>query len=440
MPQTILYLDTDLVITSVVKNIFNSSDLSLLTCSNIAEAEALYQQHRPSVLIYNLHSSLEFCLEFVNKIAVSHVRSFALLGSKNLGDINFRIKFKRFFIEEHKSLDTFNTENLTSIFLSFIEKIEADAPEQESDALESKRSSAVQNVLSEVKIILEKKRLEEEALKGTETAVVPPSPKEAPVVQKVITPARVQPSSSSKEDTSGADALKERLANILADSKKVRQFGSPKDDTEEKPKENRKLRPFALVAIGISTGGPNVLREVLPQLEADFPVPILIVQHMLAGFTRDFANNLALDCKLKVFEINEKCSVKPGEIGIASGSAHLQVLGCSGNEIMVESQGTERFNSHCPSVGVMYNSIAKNDLASRTLAVIMTGMGSDGSREIGQIQDLNGHTMAQDEASSTIFGMPRVAIQEGKIDTIFAGSDFPQVLPQIIAERIQKSK
>lgn len=166
-----------------------------------------------------------------------------------------------------------------------------------------------------------------------------------------------------------------------------------------------------IVAIGISTGGPNALRLLLPDIAVDIDVPIVVVQHMPPGFTTEFARSLDRVCALEVKEAGEGDVLKPGRVLIAPGDHHLTVKKRSLTAICHLHQYPPR-NGHRPSVDVLFDSVAK-EFGRHALAVIMTGMGKDGATEIGAIYDAGGVTIGQDEASSIVYGMPRVAFENG---------------------------
>jgi two-component system chemotaxis response regulator CheB len=181
----------------------------------------------------------------------------------------------------------------------------------------------------------------------------------------------------------------------------------------------RQLRPAGsidIIAIGISTGGPNALREVFSQLSPDIRQPILVVQHMPAGFTEAFAGSLDRICPLAVSEAKEGDIIKPGRVLIAPGDYHMEVEKKPLASVIRLSK-SETVNGHRPSVDVLFSSIAKH-YSNKALAVIMTGMGRDGAKEIGTIFIEGGRTIAQDETSSIVFGMPHAAIESGVIQQI----------------------
>lgn len=187
-----------------------------------------------------------------------------------------------------------------------------------------------------------------------------------------------------------------------------------------------------LCVIGISTGGPNALRQVFAALDADFPLPILVVQHMPAGFTAEFARSLDKHCPLEVKEAEEGDLVKRGRILIAPGDWHIEVEKKSLAAIVHLNQN-DQLNGHRPSAGVLFKSAAKQ-FGSSVLAVIMTGMGRDGAAEIGEIYRAGGLTLAQDEASSVVFGMPKVAIELGHIEKAVSLTDMASTLNKLAKE------
>jgi two-component system chemotaxis response regulator CheB len=162
-----------------------------------------------------------------------------------------------------------------------------------------------------------------------------------------------------------------------------------------------------VVAIGVSTGGPAALDVLLPALPANFPLPVLIVQHMPELFTRLFAERLNSRCNLHAREASENDPVRAGTIYIARGNWHLETLAAS----LPGAPPTLRLNqgpleNHCrPAVDVLFRSVARV-YGSGVLAVVLTGMGSDGLLGCRMVREQGGSVLAQDEASSTVWGMP----------------------------------
>jgi two-component system chemotaxis response regulator CheB len=182
---------------------------------------------------------------------------------------------------------------------------------------------------------------------------------------------------------------------------------------KEKVLPLRPAGPMEIIAIGISTGGPNALREVFAALDTGMDLPILVVQHMPAGFTEEFAKSLDRICPLEVKEAGEGDLVQPGRILIAPGNRHM-IVEKKPLASVVRILDTEPVNGHRPSVDVLFESVARN-YGNRAMAVIMTGMGRDGAQKIGDIYREGGITLGQDEGSSIVYGMPKVAFENGFI-------------------------
>ncbi len=181
----------------------------------------------------------------------------------------------------------------------------------------------------------------------------------------------------------------------------------------EPPKPLRQGGPIDLIAIGISTGGPNALREVFAKIDPDITQPFLVVQHMPPGFTEEFAKSLDRICPLDVKEAADGDLVKSGRILIAPGDRHIEVEKKPLGAIIRLSEAPP-MNGHRPSADVLFASVAKY-YQNRALGVIMTGMGRDGARELGSIYREGGYTLGQDEASSVVYGMPKVAFELGHV-------------------------
>ena len=185
-----------------------------------------------------------------------------------------------------------------------------------------------------------------------------------------------------------------------------------------------------IVALGISTGGPNALRSVFPALRTDFPVPVVVVQHMPPGFTREFARSLDRVCPLDVKEAEDGDVLKPGRVLIAPGNRQLEIVQRKLARIVALSDAPP-VNGHRPSVGVLFRSVSEV-YGGNALAVIMTGMGKDGAREIGEIYNKGGMTLGQDEDSSIVYGMPRVAWELGFIQRVVSLGDMADTLNTLV--------
>jgi two-component system, chemotaxis family, protein-glutamate methylesterase/glutaminase len=179
-----------------------------------------------------------------------------------------------------------------------------------------------------------------------------------------------------------------------------------------KPAPANVLGPASkVVAIGISTGGPNSLEYLLSQLPADFPAAILVAQHMPAGFTETFARRLNESCNMEVKEAQSGDLVTAGRVLVCPGDRHMKVRRMPLGDVIVLSDDV-KVNGHRPSVDVLFRSAAQ-EFGASAIGLLMTGMGEDGAEGLGTMQAAGALTIAQDEASSIVFGMPRAAIERG---------------------------
>lgn len=170
-----------------------------------------------------------------------------------------------------------------------------------------------------------------------------------------------------------------------------------------------------VVCIGASTGGTESLRVVLEALPADAPA-IVIVQHMPEGFTRAFARRLDSLCAVEVREAEDGDAVMRGRVLIAPGNHHM-LLERTGSRYQVAVREGPLVTRHRPSVDVLFRSAARS-AGANALGILMTGMGDDGARGLGEMKQSGATTVAQDEASSVVFGMPKEAISRGAADKI----------------------
>jgi two-component system chemotaxis response regulator CheB len=176
------------------------------------------------------------------------------------------------------------------------------------------------------------------------------------------------------------------------------------------------LPPSRIVAIGISTGGPNALQYLLSQIPADFSATILIVQHMPEGFTEMFANRLNECSALDVQEARSGDLLLAGRVLICPGNRHMMVRRMPRGDMAILSDGPP-VNGHRPSADVLFHSVAR-EFALTAVGVIMTGMGDDGAEGLGAIKAAGGMTVAQSEDTCVVSGMPRAAILKGYANKI----------------------
>lgn len=171
-----------------------------------------------------------------------------------------------------------------------------------------------------------------------------------------------------------------------------------------------------VLTIGVSTGGPNALGNLVPELPADFPVPVVIVQHMPPIFTRFLAERLAAQSRVSVVEGTPGLTLRAGQVVIAPGDYHM-ILERQGLRVVVRTHQAPPENSCRPSVDVLFRSVAEV-YGPHTLGLIMTGMGQDGLRGCERIHEVGGQILAQDQATSVVWGMPGFVAQAGLADKV----------------------
>jgi two-component system chemotaxis response regulator CheB len=179
-----------------------------------------------------------------------------------------------------------------------------------------------------------------------------------------------------------------------------------------------------VVAIGTSTGGPSALLQVFQNLPKGFPSPVFVVQHMPEGFTKAFAERLNSNSPLNIKEASDGDPVLPGCGYIAPGHSHMKVTGSNDNKVIRVFQAG-KVSGHMPSIDVLFDSVA-DTYGGDTVAVIMTGMGKDGADGILRIRNKGGYTIAQDEDTSVVYGMNRVAVQLGAIREVVSLYEIPK--------------
>jgi two-component system chemotaxis response regulator CheB len=176
------------------------------------------------------------------------------------------------------------------------------------------------------------------------------------------------------------------------------------------------LPPRRVIAIGISTGGPNALQFVLSQIPGDFQSTILVVQHMPEGFTEMFAKRLDECCALEVQEARSGDLLLAGRVLICPGNRHMMVRRMPRGDMVVLSDGPP-VNGHRPSADVLFHSVSQ-EFGLTSVGVLMTGMGDDGAEGLGAIKAAGGMTVAQSEDTCVVSGMPRAAILKGYANKI----------------------
>ncbi len=173
-----------------------------------------------------------------------------------------------------------------------------------------------------------------------------------------------------------------------------------------------------IICIGISTGGPNALTNMIPMLPKDLKVPILIVQHMPPVFTASLADSLNKKSALEVIEAKDGETVKPGKVFIAPGGKQMKIVaGADGLTRKIKITDDPPENSCKPSADYLFRSIAQHYIG-RATGVIMTGMGSDGSKGLVQMKNNGSFIIAQDEKTCTVYGMPKKPTESGIVDVV----------------------
>ncbi|HEX6225598.1 MAG TPA: chemotaxis response regulator protein-glutamate methylesterase [Chryseolinea sp.] len=180
-----------------------------------------------------------------------------------------------------------------------------------------------------------------------------------------------------------------------------------------------------VIAIGASTGGTDALRFILQKIRPDLP-GILIAQHMPAGFTKSFADHLNSQCEVTVKEATDSERVMRGHAYIAPGGKHLELYR-SGAQYFIKVRDGQLVNRHKPSVNVLFDSVARH-AGQNAIGIIMTGMGNDGATGLLAMKNAGALTIAQDEASSVVYGMPREAVALDAARQVISLADMPSKL------------
>lgn len=213
----------------------------------------------------------------------------------------------------------------------------------------------------------------------------------------------------SKENeliTKVKSVAKNRLVFVIKRLRSALKSGSNRE-FQSKEKVNAS---YEVLSIGASTGGPQALQMILSELPKDFPIPVVIAQHMPKIFTKSFSERLDTICEIRVKEAENREPLKPGVAYLAPGDSHMG-LKKIGSQVFVELIEDGKF-VYRPSVDVLMSSVAEI-YENRAIAVILTGMGSDGKEGIRKIFESGGYVIAQDEDTSVVFGMPKAVIEAG---------------------------
>jgi two-component system chemotaxis response regulator CheB len=187
--------------------------------------------------------------------------------------------------------------------------------------------------------------------------------------------------------------------------------------------------PFGLVVIGVSTGGPRTLEDILPKLPANFLWPVLVAQHMPAAFTGPFASRLDAHCALRVTEVNQPTALEPGNVYVAQGGSDMFVSDRGGRLFAVVKPADPRYGWH-PSVEALVESASRICQPRQLVTVMLTGMGDDGADAMVDVFKQGGRTIAESERSAVVFGMPGELVKRGGATLTLDSGDIADQLVQ----------
>lgn len=242
------------------------------------------------------------------------------------------------------------------------------------------------------------------------------------------TPASMQEFEAAAQDLRAKIKMLSRVRVIT--HPKARLTKAPEPPQKEKPTPAA-LNAFRLVAIGSSTGGPQALQSILSTVPGDVNAAIVIVQHIAKGFTEGLVDWLNATCRLEVVVGTSGMNLEPGKVIIAPEERHMEVNGSS----QVRLTDFEYPSPHKPAANVLLDSVAQY-YGSRSIGVILTGMGNDGALGIKAIHDRGGHTIAQDSDTSAIFGMAKEAIKMGGVDEVLPLPDIADAIVKYLYKKI----
>lgn len=223
--------------------------------------------------------------------------------------------------------------------------------------------------------------------------------------------------------------VRQRVASSSCASSRVSNSNA---DTSVQPSQTLLKTTHKVLALGASTGGTEALVRLLTALPADSPGTV-IVQHMPAGFTRSFAGRLDSLCRMRVKEAQDGDRVLPGHALLAPGDFQMEVMRSGANTVVKVFHG-QPVNRHRPSVDVLFHSCAQA-LGSNAVGAILTGMGADGAHGLLAMRQAGAHTVAQDEASCVVFGMPKEAIALGAAEEVTSLDTMAPVLLRLATRR-----
>lgn len=212
---------------------------------------------------------------------------------------------------------------------------------------------------------------------------------------------------------------------------KSKTVSKPENKINRKPKvKSEDSKQVDAIVIGASTGGPKMLTALIKTLPSDLSIPMFIVQHMPAGFTASFAKRLDSLSDVRVVEAEDNMRVENGTVYLAPGGLHMVL-----NKNRIRLLDTEKVHSVKPAIDPMFSS-AIEVYGGNIIAVIMTGMGKDGAEGCIEVKDAGGYVIAQDEATSVVYGMPKCAVDTGAVDAILSIDDIIKEINERIEGKI----
>lgn len=250
-----------------------------------------------------------------------------------------------------------------------------------------------------------------------------------------------KPEGDSKDDN--MELLKQdirkvvRVVRVRRNTEGIRRKPDKKDESpikeEDKAKKSSIPSKFAVVAVGVSTGGPDALNSFIPLLPKDFPVPVLLVQHMPENFTKSLAESLERKSSIRVVEASDNEKIEKGMVYLAPGGKHMTVKNDGFGDVLVSLNESPPVNSCRPSVDVLFRSVASVYGENGIISVILTGMGNDGKNGVSVIKRKGAYSITQSAETCVVYGMPR-AVDEAGI------SDISLPLVEIAGEIVKKLK
>ncbi|WP_314061221.1 chemotaxis response regulator protein-glutamate methylesterase [uncultured Vagococcus sp.] len=229
-----------------------------------------------------------------------------------------------------------------------------------------------------------------------------------------------KPQNLVKIETDFADELGRKL-NSIAES-----VSTPVSQKNQVKTTRQFPNRIKGIVIGASTGGPRALMNLIRQIPAELKIPIFVVQHMPAGFTQSFAKRLDQEAAVKVVEAADGMIITGGTVYLAPGDFHLRLIG---NQIRLSRE--EKIHGVRPAVDYLFESAAQI-YRQELVGIILTGMGNDGTDGMADIKETGGYTIAQDQASSVVFGMPRRAIEANVVNEVASLNEIGERLNWMI--------